>query len=457
VIRTPTTRDYLAISIFYLAVSFFWGAMLTVVLQARVQTLVEADYVAAIKAGAMSQQQLEAAVAQKLSWLLSMGALVATVSQVLFGALSDRSRHRAGRRKPFLIAGVLGTNVGLLLFPFAQTYTQLFAVFLLLQLLLNLATGPYQALVPDLIPAQYHGRAAAYMGLFALIGRTGGMVIGGMALLYLKENALYALSAAFFLLLNGFMIVTASLTREDPLPAEASTRESFTDALHATFQVDLRGQASFVWVLMSRFVINTGVYTIMPFMLYYLINVYSLTRDEAFGRQIQIAMLVNLTGLLATWPAGMASDRFSKKRVIYFTCAICIAGGLGFAFSGSIIAAIVAAGIFGFGYGAFMAVDMALVCNVLPEGAPAKYMGIWSFADTVPQIIAPFIGGAVAAWTIANYNSSALGYRAVMLTAIVWFMLGTLCIGFVRERVFPQPVETVPEEGRSTAESAEAV
>jgi MFS family permease len=121
---------------------------------------------------------------------------------------------------------------------------------------------------------------------------------------------------------------------------------------------------------MSRFVINTGVYTIMPFMLYYLINVYSLTRDEAFGRQIQIAMLVNLTGLIATWPAGIASDRFSKKRVIYFTCAICIAGGLGFAFSGSIIAAIVAAGIFGFGYGAFMAVDMALVCNVLPKARP---------------------------------------------------------------------------------------
>ena len=180
-IRTPTTRDYLAISIFYLAVSFFWGAMLSVVLQARVQTMVEANYVEAIKAGTMSPQQLEAAVAQKLSWLLSMGALVATVSQVLFGALSDRSRHRAGRRKPFLIAGVLGTNVGLLLFPFAHTYAQLFAVFLLLQLMLNLATGPYQALVPDLIPAQYHGRAAAYMGLFALIGRTGGMVAGGMA------------------------------------------------------------------------------------------------------------------------------------------------------------------------------------------------------------------------------------------------------------------------------------
>ena len=61
-IRTPTTRDYLAISIFYLAVSFFWGAMLSVVLQARVQTLVEADYATLLKSGEMTQQQFEAAL-----------------------------------------------------------------------------------------------------------------------------------------------------------------------------------------------------------------------------------------------------------------------------------------------------------------------------------------------------------------------------------------------------------
>jgi MFS family permease len=252
------------------------------------------------------------------------------------------------------------------------------------------------------------------------------------------------------------MIVTATLTREDPLPAEASTRESFTDALRSTFQVDLRGQASFVWVLLSRFVINTGVYTIIPFLLYYLMSAYNLTQDEAIKQQMIMGLLVNITGLMATWPAGVASDRFSKKRVIYFTCAICVVGGLGFTFSGSLTAALVAAGIFGFGYGAFLAVDMALVCNVLPEGAPAKYMGIWSFADTVPQIVAPFIGGAVAAYTIATYNSSALGYRAVMFTAIIWFLLDTLCIGFVRERVFPQPAETAPEGGPAEAEPAGA-
>jgi MFS family permease len=203
-------------------------------------------------------------------------------------------------------------------------------------------------------------------------------------------------------------------------------------------------------------VINTGVYTIIPFLLYYLMSAYNLTQDEAIKQQMIMGLLVNITGLMATWPAGVASDRFSKKRVIYFTCAICVVGGLGFTFSGSVTAALVAAGIFGFGYGAFMAVDMALVCNVLPEGAPAKYMGIWSFADTVPQIVAPFIGGAVAAYTIANYNSSALGYRAVMFTAIIWFLLGTLCIGFVRERVFPQPAGTAPEGGPAEAEPAGA-
>jgi MFS family permease len=189
-----------------------------------------------------------------------------------------------------------------------------------------------------------------------------------------------------------------------------------------------------VWVLVSRFVINTGVYTILPFLLYYLMNGYGLAKNDALKQLVVIALLVNIMGLLATFPAGLASDRTSKKNVIYATCALCVIGGLGFVFSQSITFALVAAGIFGLGYGAFSAVDWALVCNVLPEGEPAKYMGLWSCADTVPQIVAPFLGSAVATWTISNYNAS-IGYRAVMFTAIVWFVLGTFFIRFVKERV----------------------
>lgn len=477
--RQPGTNDFLAISLFWLAVSFFWGAMLSVVLQSRVQTIVERENPVVVKQAALykrpddkprstsptttpnarnttqsvtrpsvalaadpvqkqaiaARQELDSQAAGRLSWILGAGALVAAVTQMLFGAISDHSHHRAGRRKPFLIVGVLLLNIALLLFPFVRSYAALFGVFLLMQFFLNVASGPYQALLPDIVPAQYHGKASAYMGMFQLVGRTGGMVAGGVLLQY--GFGLSVLTIIFAILLNGLMIVTASLTHEEPLAPDMSThaaRPGVLSSIRESFQVDLRGQASYVWVLVSRFVINIGVYTILPFLQYYLINAFDLTKTEALKKQVMIALIVNISGLAGTFPAGAASDRMSKKLVVYWTCALSIAGGLGFALSGSITYALISAAVFGLGYGAFQAVDWALVYNVLPQREPAKYMGLWGFADTIPQIIAPLLGGAIAATVIARYDAN-IGYRAIMMAAIIWFALGTFFIRFVRERV----------------------
>ena len=450
-IRTPTTRDYLAISLFWLGFSFFWGALLTSVLQERVQTFVKIEYSlshpnyfaptaeSGVETGANSEmetrapKEIEALQANRSGWLLASGALVSMLTQLVFGALSDNARSRWGRRKPFLVTGTLLASLGVWAFPHAQNYAQLFAVFLWIQLFLNVAAGPYSALLPDLIPSEFHGRASAFMGFFSLIGRTGGMVAGALALRGNADAGLNALTIAFLVLLNGLMLATALLTHEKPTDNTSSTR-SFSETFANIFRVDLRGQSSFVWVLVSRFVINTGVYTILPFLLFYLMSCYKLTKSDALGQLAVIGILVNVMGLLATFPAGAASDRTSKKNVIYMTCVLCVIGGMGFVFSQSIGFALIAAAIFGLGYGAFQAVDWALICNVLPPGAPAKYTGLWSCADTVPQIVAPFIGGAVASYFINQYNAS-IGYRAVMFTAIVWFVLGTFFIRFVKERV----------------------
>jgi MFS-type transporter involved in bile tolerance (Atg22 family) len=315
----------------------------------------------------------------------------------------------------------------------------------LIQFFINMATGPYQALMPDLIPLEFHGKASAYMGLWQLVGRTGGMVAG--ALLADVPNGVTILSIAFIVLLLTLMTLTVTMTREEPLTPEA--RSSVTDSIRNALRVDLRGNPSFTWVLVYRFVINTGIYTITTFLLYYLINCLGLTKHAANGQLALIGLTVNLTGMAATFPAGIAADRFSKKSVVYVTCAISIVGGVVFAMSGSVLYAMVAAGIFGFGYGAFQAVDWALVCNVLPPGEPAKYMGVWGIADCVPQIVAPFLGGAISAWAIARFGPD-LGHRAVMVSAIVWFALGTLAIRWVKERrptdesaACPPPV-TVP-------------
>lgn len=425
--RPPGPREFVAVSIFWLAVSFFWGALLLVVLQSRVQSAVE------LELHGMARAIVESRVASRFSFLAGAGALVAAVTQIVAGAFSDSlssSGFLSGRRKPFILCGTVLACGAIAALPFARSYGAVFLVFILIQLFLNIATGPYQALMPEIIPVSHHGTAAAWMGGLALVGRTGGMVLGSQ---FMREAwGVSALTIIFIVSLLSLMTVTLLLVQEPESPSRR-VRESLATLAPAALWRGLRGEPNFAWLVASRFVINTGVYTMLPFLLFYLINVFDLSRDKALSQQGVLALVVNLAGLLGTFPAGKASDRFPKKFVVATTCALCIIGGLAFAISGNVSVAAVAAGVFGLGYGAFQAVDWAFVCSVMPRDEMGKNMGVWGLADTLPQIVAPLVGGAFAAPMIRHFGA-ADGYRAVMLLAVAWFALGAGFIFKVNER-----------------------
>ena len=50
-----------------------------------------------------------------------LGADFGFLASPFFGKLSDRTTSRFGMRRPWLIAGVIGTAIGLLIVAFAQT------------------------------------------------------------------------------------------------------------------------------------------------------------------------------------------------------------------------------------------------------------------------------------------------------------------------------------------------
>jgi MFS family permease len=106
---------------------------------------------------------------------------------------------------------------------------------------------------------------------------------------------------------------------------------------------------------------------------------------------------------------------------------------MGFLLATDLTVVYIAVGIFGAGFGVFQAVDWALACNLLPQEAPAKYMGVWGIADTLPQVIAPLIAGPVA-YAINTQVQMGAGYRALMVLAMVYWAVGTGMIRYIRER-----------------------
>jgi MFS family permease len=383
------------------------------------------------------------------------------VVSVLAGSFSDRSHlfwggrlsARLGPRRPFIAVATLCAVPALLAFPQATTIGALAGVYCLLQLTINLGAAPYQALIPDLVPRSAQGTASAYMGVCGLVGQLGGLVLCGSLIEHSNGLAIIVRTIATVLVVATLWTLcfvnerpTAGRNEPLPTPAETDSGELPANALAAaeataaalapaslfeSLRVRPHDHPDFFLLIASRFVINTGLYTATQFLFFYISDTLH-AHDPALVFT-QFSLLSLLAGMLGNFPAGLLSDRIAKKTVVYYAAALAAAGALLFVATSSIAVAYVAAFFFGMGFGAFQAVDWALATNLLPDRDAAKFMGLWNMAFTVPQVVAPFIGGTVA-FVFNRFFAPGFGYRVVLCLVILYLLAGTLLIKPIRER-----------------------
>ncbi len=415
-----TPLRYFLISIYWLPISLFWGMMLNPILPARV-----ADFAGTFDQGAY------------LGKIAVIGALTSALIQLFIGPISDHCRAKWGRRRPFLLIGTLGGIAGMLSFAWSHSFVVLTLSYFIIQLFLNIANGPYQALIPDHVPPAHQGMASAWMGIMRLIGEAGGPILSGI-LLDAANKAADPVHARFFAV-EKLLFMDVALFAVCVIPAlflvpdePAPPGESWEQGLAKLFQWDIRGNASFFWLLASRTVYNVGFYVALLYLTYYVRD--SLHFGKAYAGPNMIIMICAIGGaLLSTLPAGGLADRKSKKWLVYVSCGFSAIATLAFALAPSYPFAIGAALAFGVGWGLFCAVNWALCCNVLPEGGgAAKFMAIWSLSATLPQVAAPAFGPVADA--INRSIGLGAGWRAAMIIAALSVVGGATLMKNVVEK-----------------------
>ena len=364
-----------------------------------------------------------------LLYIATLGAVATTVIQLIIGPISDASASRLGRRHPFILVGTVLASIASLAFALAQNFVGLLLAFFCIQLFLNIATGPYQALMPDTVAPARHGLASAYMGASLLIGQLlGAILILAASLLHI--GILPILVGIVALLLIGAFVTVTQVPDASASPAQ---QKSPIMALASLKSVGLRRYPDFFGLLYSRFFIHLSFSTVAAFLLYYLQDTIGPKADAGKNQGI-VLLIATVAGLVGTLIAGRYSDRMPKKHLVYLSCAVLAVAALVFGFVHSITLVFALAFVFGAGWGAFSAVDWALAVNLLPESkdGAARYMAIWHVCMTVPQVIAPLFG-PVADHLNAAYGHG-MGWRIAMLSTIVYLGIGSLLLRRVHER-----------------------
>jgi len=366
------------------------------------------------------------------------GAVIAMLVQPTIGSISDYTISRWGRRKPYILIGSLLDVVFLAGIALSQDLIAIAAFVALLQFSANFAQGPFQGYVPDLVPSSQVGVASALVGMMQILGNVSGYAIAGIAVA-LDQYAFGLIALGILELVTMLSVVIR--VREGPAPKSRGGRPWRAIAAEA-WGTDILGERSFLWLVASRLAVLTGGGVLANLAVFYLSRSLGMNQEEAGTAFIVIVGLVALGTVVAVIPAARASDRIGRKKVIYVSCAVG-AAGLGFvALAQSFPVAIVGAVLFGLSTGIFLAVDWALMTDIIPKASSGRYMGLSNVATASAGVLAVATGG-----TLMDLVGGPSGPRAALWLGVALFGLGALLLRPVDERRredMPAPTVAVP-------------
>lgn len=182
------------------------------------------------------------------------------------------------------------------------------------------------------------------------------------------------------------------------------------------FWVSPRKYPDFAWAWITRFLVWLGTALVMVYLLYYLQDF--LNYPEPAQGQTTLVALYGVGTILTAAIGGKISDKVGKRKVFVIVCSVVMGvAALILAFIPSFAAACFAAFLLGLGYGVYLAVDQALITQVLPAAKDrARDLGVINIANTMPQILAPAFA-AVLVTALGGYRSLFLAVAVVMVLA----------------------------------------
>jgi MFS family permease len=367
----------------YLATSLVFIAPLLVTLALKINALVGADR-----------------AASSLSVVAATGSLVALVANPLCGRMSDRTTSGWGMRRPWMVVGLAGGTVGILVVALAPEVWVVLVGWCLAQLFFNAMLAAMVAVLPDQVPVGQRGTVAGVLGVCLPIASVGGTYV--VKVFTGDELAMFLAPCA----IGGFFIVLFAMYLDDRRLLAADRPPWSLRQLAGSYYVSPRRHPDFAWAFASRFMFILAYAFLVTYQAYYLLDHLGSPEDEV-PQQIFLGTLTQaVVVVVASVAGGRLSDRLGRRKPLVAGAAVVYGLALFMiAVAGDFDAFLVGMAVAGLGFGLYMAVDLALVADVLPDpGSSAKDLGVLNIAGALPFSIGPALAPLVLAAGSGSYQ-----------------------------------------------------
>ena len=409
------------------------------------------------------QAQVELMVGQgsrglTIGLIEALGGIIPILVVPTAGVISDYTSSRFGKRKGYIITGSffdLLFIAGLALIAMAKPADwdgqalgtpTLIAVYALLfwglQFSSNVAQGPYQGFVPDLVAEAQVGIASGAVGIM----RMGGNVVGALVMMAGVQTNQYGLA---FLAIGVLEFVLAALTFRfvsDGPPGQPRNGRSWLSIAREAWGLDVLHERSFLRMSFVRFLFLMGTGIFINISLWYLRDSLGLTdeADQTFWGVVALGG-VALATVLSAIPAARISNRVGRKPVIWVACLIAAVGIAVISWAPTPPIAVAGLFIMGLGSGAYLAVDWALMTETIPLVTSGRYMGLANIANSIATPVGLLIAGPTLIDTFTRAGMIDMGPRAAMALGIPALAVAAVVLVGVHPRRDPRDPKPVPE------------
>jgi MFS family permease len=353
-----------------------------------------------------------------LAWITGAGAFASIFFNPLAGALSDRTTAGWGRRKPWVLGGALVGAAGIVLLGVPGTVLGLALIWFCCQAAINGSYAAITATIPDQVPVRQRGLVSGWVGIAATVGVVVGVALVSFVVTEVRPG-LVMTAALLVLLVLPFVL----RVRDVVLPVELRP-EFQVGAWLRGFWISPREYPDFGWAWITRFLMMLGNSMATLYLLFWLQDEVEFAEPEQ-GQTILIALYA-LGTILTAVLFGRISDRSGRRKVYVILATVVMAvAAMILAFLPVFSAAMLAGLILGLGYGMYLAVDQALITQVLPTAIDrGRDLGVINIANSAPQVLAPVIAAPIV--------TGAAGYTGLYLMTAGITLLSAVLVTRIR-------------------------
>ncbi|MFY9176513.1 MAG: MFS transporter [Caldicoprobacterales bacterium] len=340
--------------------------------------------------------------------IMTIDNIFAVVFQPLFGALSDRTNTRFGRRMPFLLIGVPLAAIFCSLIPFSNSLVSLMSFIIIMNFAMSIYRAPTVALMPDVTPSPLRSKAN---GVINFMGGLAAVIAYGIGGLLYKINTGYPFYMASIIMVAALMLLYTNIKEPEAVEIEEKEKQP---------KKDVAKNRSLICMLFAIFFWFTGFNAVETF--------FSLYGQHILGIEPGTSSIVltsfSLAFLVFAIPAGFVASKLGRCKTILLGIigALAVFVPLIFIRNALLISVILISG------GIFWALininSYPMIVEMAPKGLTGAYTGYYYFFSSTAAIVSPILFG----WIKDVVGS----YKPLFVYASMGFILAFICMQFVK-------------------------